>query len=268
MAFRAVHEQWGTVFAHLPDLGCGRVWADVWRVRPPAPLACAECRHRVRAKVSPTGLRYFAHAPRAPECAAAGESIAHHLLKLELAAAARTTGAHCEMEVRGPEGVWRADVMASDPGGAWRVALEAQLSPITLDAIAARTERMRVSDVRAVWFTDRPRTPWLGLVPSVRLVTNEGGNLVVAEGLARFEGGLWEAGPRVPLPQFLEWVFSGRVVPHHRIVQRTRYSPEPLFTVWTGPQYVRAEAAYRDERDGREQERWESARQRQYRKSR
>ena len=22
MAFRAVHAQWGTVFAHLPDLGC------------------------------------------------------------------------------------------------------------------------------------------------------------------------------------------------------------------------------------------------------
>jgi hypothetical protein len=78
MAFRAVHEQWWTVFAHLPDLSCERAWTDVLRVRPAAPLVCAECQHRVRAKVSPTGLRFFAHAPGAPECAAAGESIAHH----------------------------------------------------------------------------------------------------------------------------------------------------------------------------------------------
>ncbi len=260
MAFRAVHEQWGTVFAHLPDPGCGRAWADVWQVRPSAHLVCAECRHRVRAKVSPTGLRFFAHAPGAPECATAGESMAHHLLKLELATAARATGAHCEMEARGPEGVWPADVMASDPGGTWRVALEAQLSPITPDAIAARTERMRVNDVRSVWFSDRLRPPWLGLVPSVRLVTDEGGSLVVAEGLARFAGGFGEAGPQVPLAEFLGWVFADRAVPYRRIVQRTLYQLEPLFTVWTAPRYVRAEAAYREERDHREQERWEAER--------
>ena len=34
MAFRAVHAQWGTVFAHLPDLGCGQAWEAVWKVRP------------------------------------------------------------------------------------------------------------------------------------------------------------------------------------------------------------------------------------------
>ncbi|UUU21205.1 competence protein CoiA family protein [Streptomyces sp. DSM 40750] len=184
--------------------------------------------------------------------------MAHHLLKLELAAAARAAGAHCEMEVRGPDGVWRADVMASDPGGAWRVALEAQLSPITPDAIAARAERMRVNDVPSVWFSDRLRPPWLGLVPSVRLVTDEDGSLVVAEGLARFAEGFWEAGPQVPLAEFLGWVFADRAVPHRRIVQRTRYPLEPLFTVWTAPQYVRAEAAYREERDHREQGRWEA----------
>jgi competence protein CoiA len=159
------------------------------------------------------------------------------------------------MEVRGPEGAWRADVMASDPGGTWRIALEAQLSPITLDAIAARTERMRSNAVRSVWFSDRPRTPWLGLVPSARLVTNEGGNLVVAEGLARFAEGFWEAGPKVSLTEFLGWVFAYRTVPHRRIVQRTRYLTEPFGTVWTTPQYVRAEAAYRAERDRRGQER-------------
>ena len=52
------------------------------------------------------------------------------------------------MEVRGPDGAWRADVLASDPGGAWRMALEAQLSPITANDITARTEGMRADDVK------------------------------------------------------------------------------------------------------------------------
>jgi len=65
MAFRAVHAQWGAVFAHLPDLGCGQAWEAVWRVRPAAPLACDECGHPMFAKVSRNGLRFFAHAPGA-----------------------------------------------------------------------------------------------------------------------------------------------------------------------------------------------------------
>lgn len=138
MAFRAVHKEWGAVFAHLPDLGCGQDWRAVWKVRPPVPLACNECGHRMHAKVSRHGLRFFAHAPGAPTCALALETIAHHLLKLELANAARAAGVHAEMEVRGPDGAWRADVLASDPGGAWRWALEAQLAPITADDITAR----------------------------------------------------------------------------------------------------------------------------------
>ena len=54
MAFRAVHAQWGTVFAHLPDLGCGRSWGEVWKVKLPAPLTCAECEHTMYAKTSRT----------------------------------------------------------------------------------------------------------------------------------------------------------------------------------------------------------------------
>jgi competence protein CoiA len=82
MAFRAVHPEWGAVFAHLPDLGCGQAWEAVWKVRPPAPLACDECHHRMFAKVSPNGLHFFAHAPGVPNCALAFETPAHHLLKL------------------------------------------------------------------------------------------------------------------------------------------------------------------------------------------
>ena len=54
------------------------------------------------AKTSPGGLRFFAHAPGAPNCAAANKSGEHHLLKLELASAAR---ADAELEVWAQDGV-------------------------------------------------------------------------------------------------------------------------------------------------------------------
>ncbi|MGW1675462.1 competence protein CoiA family protein [Streptomyces sp. NPDC002324] len=182
MAFRAVHAEWGTVFSHLPDLGCGHAWEAVWKVRPPAQIACVECWHPMYAKTSERGLKFFAHAPHAPDCEIArqGESEAHHLLKLELASAARDAGADAELEVRAPDGSWRADVLASDPAGRWQMALEAQLSPITVADIAARTERMREHGVTCCWFSDRARPPWLGSVPSLRLTTT-GGGLVVAD---------------------------------------------------------------------------------------
>lgn len=97
MPFRAVHREWGTIFAHLDDLGCGQRWESVWRARPLPPIGCDECGHPMHAKVSRNGLRFFAHARGAPDCALAGESIAHHLLKLELASAAEAAGAHAEM---------------------------------------------------------------------------------------------------------------------------------------------------------------------------
>lgn len=256
MTFRAVHEQWGAVFAHLPDLGCGRAWKDVHRVRPLAPLSCDECRHPMHAKVSPTGLRFFAHTPGAPDCAAAGESLAHHLLKLELSTATRAAGADAEMEVRGPEGAWRADVMASDPAGAWRIALEAQLSPITSDDLKARTARMRADGVRSVWFSDRAAPPWLGAAPSVRLEhrQEDGGSLVVAEGLVRFQGDVWTPAPPVPLAEFLRWVFTGLVVPHTRRAP-SAYDMRPLEFAWTAPRYVQQETEHLEAEEAARQRR-------------
>jgi competence CoiA-like predicted nuclease len=102
------------------------------------------------AKVSRNGLRFFAHAPGASNCVLALETLAHHLLKLELANAALDAGAQAELEVRGPDGAWRADVLASDQGGTWQMALEAQLSPITVADIIARTERMRADGVTSI----------------------------------------------------------------------------------------------------------------------
>ncbi|RPK83299.1 hypothetical protein EES45_07335 [Streptomyces sp. ADI97-07] len=113
MSFTAVHLERGRLDASLPDLGCGWDWNAIHRVQPPARLACPECGHEMHAKVSPLGLRFFAHAPMAPTCTLAEESMAHHLLKLELAQAARAAGWMAELEVSGPDGRWRADVLAS-----------------------------------------------------------------------------------------------------------------------------------------------------------
>jgi hypothetical protein len=250
VAFKAVHEQWGTVFAHLPDLGCGKSWEAVWKTRPPAPITCVECRHPMHAKTSRSGLRFFAHAPHAPDCEIArqGESEAHHLLKLELASAARDAGAHAELEVRAPDGSWRADVLATDPAGGWATALEAQLAPITAADITARTEKMREHDVTSIWFSDRPRPPWLGTVPSVRLEQPEGAqHLAVTEGLVKFTGRGWSAVP-ASLTQFLTWAFAHRIVTHAPR-RPLSYPQRSLATVWTAPHYITAETAHLEEEE-------------------
>ncbi|MFF3843437.1 competence protein CoiA family protein [Streptomyces sp. NPDC001930] len=263
MAFRAVHARWGQVLAHLPDLGCGRDWREVWRVRPRAPLRCDECSHPMYAKVSRNGMRFFAHAPGAPKCALAQESAEHHLLKLELAAAARDAGAHAELEVRGPDGAWRADVLASDPAGAWRVALEAQLSPITADDISARTARMLKDGVSSVWFSDRVRVPWFGVVPWARVRAAERGGLLVIEGLSWFANGHWEQGPpAVPAAEFLRWVFGDRVVAH----QRRAAVRSPLAArhiLWTPPRYAELEVAHLAELEAKERRKQEELQLRQ-----
>ena len=204
----------------------------------PAPLTCDECHHPMYAKKSSNKLRFFAHAPGAPNCELALETFAHHMLKLELANAARDAEAHAEMEVRSPDGSWRADVMASDHGGAWRMALEAQLSHITDDDITARTERMRADGVPSIWFSDRKRPLWLGVVPSVRLARpDDSQHLVIAQGLAKFSSG-WE-GVSATLVQFLGWAFTGRIVAH-----RQRVSLDGPALLWTAPHYIQAEAEY------------------------
>ncbi|MFG1834113.1 competence protein CoiA family protein [Micromonospora chersina] len=237
----------------------------MWKVQPP-PLACDDCGNTMYAKVARTGLRFFAHAPGAPTCAWGQESEAHHLLKLQLAQAARDAGAHAELEVRSPSGAWRADVLASGSGGAEKFALEAQLASITAADIVARTERMRAEGISCCWFTNRPRPPWLGAVPSVRLASADGGGQAVVEGLVRFNSGGWDSA-RMPLTRFLELMFTGRVIPH--VPQLPLRS---LAVVWTAPHYVRAEVDFlaeakrrRHREDAREDAReaaWQRAQER------
>ncbi|MGA5207951.1 hypothetical protein [Streptomyces variegatus] len=193
----------------------------------------------MHAKVSNLGLRFFAHASGAPTCTLAEESIAHHLLKLELAQAARAAGWFAELEVSGPDGRWRADVLASTAGGR-RIALEAQLASITAADIRARTERMSAYGVSACWFSDRSRLPWLGIVPSVRLA-QQGDDLVAVEPMARFVGAYWTPEPPIPLVEFIRRRLTSHLVAH---VPRTpqQHVARPVRTLWAHPKCVLAEA--------------------------
>ncbi|MEU7046478.1 competence protein CoiA family protein [Streptomyces varsoviensis] len=157
MGFTAQHDGRGRLDSTRPDLGCGWAWEAVHRARPRVAMVCPECAHPVHAKVSRYGLRFFAHDSGSPTCALAGESMEHHLLKLELATAVRAAGYHAELEVRGPDANWRADVMASSPGGTAWMAWEAQLSAITAQEITERTARFAKDGVRVCWVATRLR---------------------------------------------------------------------------------------------------------------
>ncbi len=90
----------------------------------------------------------------------------------------------------------------------------AQLAPITGADITVRAERMHADGVTSIWFSDRPRPPWLGTVPSVPLERPDGEkHLTVAEGLVKFESRSWKAVP-ASLTQFLNWAFASRIVQH------------------------------------------------------
>ncbi|MFE7589359.1 competence protein CoiA family protein [Kitasatospora sp. NPDC057512] len=215
----------------MADLGCGRAWNMVHRTRPRTPLACMECGHGLHAKVSPRGLRFFAHDPQAPECVLARESLEHHLLKLQLVTLVREAGWYGELEVRADDGSWRADVMAISPDGSKRFAWEAQLSPITVERIRERTENLRRDGIRVCWVAPTVR-PWVGWVPSIHVATPswESDRWDVASGIARLdtrpqpEGQArpplrwWVPVGGVTFRDFVAWVLGEQLV-EHRLVE-------------------------------------------------
>jgi hypothetical protein len=152
---------------------------------------------------------------------AGGESIEHHLLKLELAHAARAAGFHAEYEVAAPDGSWRADVMATSPDGTQRVALEAQLSPILPEDIQARTTRYEEHGIAVCWFGVTPRA-WVGVVPSLLVNPDDGKNdWAVSAGIARISQldqqssfQQWTPVEDVSLSNAVAWLLSGKMQPH------------------------------------------------------
>ena len=95
--------EWGRVDATQADLGCGQDRESIYKAKPPAPLTCYECDwslHLVHKTHGAYDLWFLRHAANAPHCEVrlAGEGMAHHLLKLDLAQHAR---GRLERRVRG-----------------------------------------------------------------------------------------------------------------------------------------------------------------------
>ncbi|MFI1386328.1 competence protein CoiA family protein [Embleya sp. NPDC020886] len=245
--------------ATLPDLGCGRRWEEVHVARPRAPLTCPACAHGSHAKISPRGLRFFAHDPGAPCCRLAEESLEHHLLKLELLTAVRDAGWFARLEVAASDGSWRADVLATSPDGTHRMAWEAQLSPIGVDAIRARTAKLARDDVTVCWVAPAPKpgtppAPWLDAVPAVEATPTDTDTTVtwtLTHGLRRFAMCVdpapgaaprrwWEPVEGVPLSRFVGWVLKSTVTRHQgRGSRHAPTAPPPLW--WTARHYITLE---------------------------
>ncbi|MFI0741198.1 hypothetical protein ACH4PU_24440 [Streptomyces sp. NPDC021100] len=154
------------------------------------------------------------------------ESWEHHMLKLEMAGAIRGAGWFAELEVPAEDGSWRADVMASAPDGARRMAWEAQLSPITDEDISARTARYRDARIAVCWVSPHKRPPsWIDMVPAVRVRAPEARDVpwVVDDGLAGFDfaAGRWEFREE-ELPRFVRWVLLGQLVPSRSLPRYRR----------------------------------------------
>ncbi|MGW5342292.1 competence protein CoiA family protein [Streptomyces sp. HUAS TT3] len=221
MGFTAIHQDWGRLDSTLDDLGCGRSWADVHRAKG-MELTCPECRGQVFARVSQHRARHFYHKVRPPHCALAYESPEHHLLKLELAMAARAAGWHAELEVGSATRDWRADVLVHDDRGEPFMALEAQLSPMTADDGLARTARYARDGVAVCWVALHHR-PWQRVVPSLQVYPppGRGQSWTVHHGMARYvwtprtlrAPATWEH-IRRPLGDAVAWILDGRVRAH------------------------------------------------------
>ncbi|MFF5291837.1 competence protein CoiA [Paractinoplanes globisporus] len=147
----------GLLDATRDDLGGGVCWQSIHRVRPRIPLRCPGCGHAMHAKVSPLGLRFFAHDAAQRDCALNGETVDHRLLKSAIAAAVRRAGWRAELEATGPDRRWRADVLAIAPDDNRTVAWEAQLSAQSADQTQARTARYTEDGIDTVWVFGRRR---------------------------------------------------------------------------------------------------------------
>ncbi|MFE0351822.1 competence protein CoiA family protein [Streptomyces griseoluteus] len=237
MGDTALHTRWGRLDASLEDLGCGRFWADVHRVAG-LELACPQCRGRVFARVSSQRARHFYHQVRPETCTLANESPEHHLLKLQLANAARAAGFRSELEISSTVRNWRADVLVFDQQDRPFMALEAQLSPMTAQDASMRTERYAADGVAVCWISVQEHS-WELSVPSLRVTPpqHRGQAWMVRHGLARFAWApphtvktkaAWEH-ITCPLDDAVRWILQQRVHAH----------TGPSGTVlWTAPAYV------------------------------
>ncbi|MFH8476949.1 hypothetical protein [Streptomyces sp. NPDC018000] len=204
--------------------------------------------------------------------------------KLEMAGAIRAAGWFAALEVPAEDGSWRADVMASSADGSQRMAWEAQLSQITVDDIADRTDRYADEGIRVCWVHPGARPPrWISAVPAIRVRAPKEREQpwVMDDGLAGFvyRSGRWEFREET-LERFVRWALEGQLVPaevlrRYRRAYRVVDGEQRQFKRdqwWTSKRSIadqdkheamrqRQEAA-RAEREARQQEQEEAAEQR------
>lgn len=273
MAFAAIHPEAGRIDATLSDLGCGLTWSAVHKARPRVGLRCPDCGHGVHAKVSARKLRYFAHNPgRTADCAWLNESLEHHLLKLELATSIREAGWNAQLEVRAPDGSWRADVLATSHDGGRRIAWEAQLSPITDDDIAERTARYQAEGIEVCWVGIAPRALWIGIVPSVRVrEPYDDRPWTVVDGVAGFaySDGAWSIVDSLTLITFIRWILQEKMIIHDvghryrrvRFGHGQRYARRPM--LWTTPRSIANETRHEAMRQRQDEQKRQAEQRRQ-----
>lgn len=195
----------------------GDLWASLHRARPRPQLVCRACRQPMHAKVSPRGLRYFAHDRRQQDCELHGETLLHQQLKACVAALVRERGWAAAVEAvprHGDTGGWRADVLACEQSGARRVAFEVQLAPMTSEQGQARSERYAADGIETVWLTTRA-APWLWDLPGCQVAASapSTSKFTVARGIAKLEGDRWRLPLGVPLENVVRGVLCGTAVP-------------------------------------------------------
>ncbi len=161
------------------------------------------CSAAVTLRVSKRGTQFFAH-KAVGECKTAPETEAHLRLKRIAVEAARANGWDATTEVVGttPAGEeWRADVLAQT--GVRRAAIEIQWSAQTVAETYRRHARYREAGIRCLWLIRR------GDCPSDR-------ELPAASISGSLDSGLSAVlptygGQHVPMPEFFDAVFGGRL---------------------------------------------------------
>lgn len=119
--------------------------------------------HYMYLQVRPGGVLTAAHANHGVHQVLAGESDEHKALKERIHNDAVRAGFAADMEVRGPNGRRRTDVVVA---GAVKVGWEPQMSDLTANAIRRRTKIAMEDGLRPTWLTKKAtaqlinRAPW------------------------------------------------------------------------------------------------------------
>src|SRR5690606_27826039 len=209
------------------DVGGGMSWDQVCEEKPL--MKCRECdevMHPRGGKPTSNQRAHFYHHKKNDLCSGGEESPNHRELKRLCAEGIREAGWQAHLEYAGPDGDWRADVLAEDPQSGRRVAFEIQLSPQTAEQAEYRTERYRAAGVECVWIVTKNRQQrrksWFraqgALVVNKRGDEDDSAEWNVLEGCQRYEPGAFrgawsDVDPPVPLRKVVPAIVRGQVVP-------------------------------------------------------